>query len=109
MTKEIVKVNSPPVKNPKLAWMTGPIKSDKWKNLIFTKNGKMYLGILVWSSEKEAFEAMQEVLRFASSVQLCGIPVLDGPVKCLRTSSGEYLPCILSSEYSYSIQMPWKE
>ena len=73
-----------------------PIKSDKWKNLHFSKDGKSYIGHLIFSSEQGAENY--------SIVQISRAKKLDLN-RIWRTMNGS-LHC---KNWSHTIQIPWKE
>ena len=68
-----------------------PIKSDKWKNLYFDKNGKSFRGIKNFICEKEALNYAKDCL----SNNYYWLDTIDGKLEVKNAR--------------YAIQIPWKE
>lgn len=69
-----------------LDWMDAPIESDKWRNLLFDKNGLSYRGIRIFKSEMVAKIAADGLDKEKHTITMDGI--------------------IPAEEYSHVIQMP---
>jgi hypothetical protein len=71
------------------------IRSDKWRCVAFTKDGKSYIGVNIFSTEKAADLAAVECIR----------RTFDNPNFKLRALNGVFR----AIDYSYHIPMPVKE
>lgn len=83
-----------------LDWMDAPIKSDKWRNLCFVKDGSSYYGLCVHPTEEAAKKA---IIDWEKECEQC---VRNDP-RPLHIELGDG-SCYPFSEYSHSIQIPWK-
>lgn len=70
------------------------VKSDKWKNLVFTKNGASHIGVRTFNTEQEAKELMDSIEK----------NLQEGIITGMKTSNAR----ISAQEYSHAIQIPIK-
>lgn len=79
-----------------------PVKADKWRNLVFDKNGKSYFGCSTWESEDAAklgtVGALQEIDKGANTLAVIGGPLKD--------PTGRWPSLLWFSDYSHTIQLP---
>lgn len=76
-----------------LDYLDCPVKSDKWKNLTFLKDGTPVLGKMIHPSETAAKLASDEF-----------IASFEGDPECV---SAKYN--FKYKDYSHTIQIPWRD
>jgi hypothetical protein len=79
-----------------------PVEAKGWRNLIFTKNGKSYVGINEFPTAEAAAERISLVLGDKYPAMI----VTGGPMQG-RDPDGNPTRCIFKSDYSSAFQIPW--